>query len=218
MRVLLAIVVCAARSALAAPDDARAYFPLEAGNWWAYEELDEKGSALSRETWTLARDAGSARPGELVLHAATKRLDVLPSVGGHRFEGHEYLRVSAAGVHKRYPAGRDAETEVLLVKEPVASGTRWHDAQGDCEVTARGPCVGPRGELPDCAVVVCRLGDPTVTVVTSTYARGVGMVRQEILVLQLMPSFQGGGGLIPGDSAKGGHSLLRLTDFHVAPR
>jgi hypothetical protein len=220
MRTLLAMVVlCAAQSALAVEDDARAYFPLDAGNWWAYEELDEDGTALSRETWTLTADPGSARPGELVLRAATKRLDVLARVGGHRFEGREYLRGSAVGIYKRYPPGRDAETEVLLVKEPVASGTRWHDAQGDCEVTSQGPCAGPRGELPDCAIVVCRLGDPTVTVVRSTYARGVGMVRQEVEVLQIVPSFPGGSSVpLPSDGTQGGHSLLRLTAFHVAPR
>ncbi len=29
------------------------YFPLSAGNWWSYEELDGDGRALSRETWTV---------------------------------------------------------------------------------------------------------------------------------------------------------------------
>ena len=104
------------------------------------------------------------------------------------------------------------------MKEPVTTGTRWHDAQGDCEVRSRGPCTSPRGEMPDCAIVVCRLGDPTATVVTSTYARGIGMVRQEIDVLQFLPSMHGSAVIVPCDSAHGGHSVLRLTAFHVAPR
>jgi len=104
------------------------------------------------------------------------------------------------------------------VKEPVESGTRWHDAQGDCEVRSRGPCSGPRGAVPECATVVCRLGEPTVTIVTSTYGRDVGMVRQEIDVLQLLPSLRDAGTVgLPSDGVKGGHSLMRLTAFHVAP-
>jgi hypothetical protein len=51
--------------------------------------------------------------------------------------------------------------------------------------------------------------------VTSTYARGVGMVRQEIDVVQFFPALHGSGVLLPCDSAKGGHSVLRLTAFHV---
>jgi hypothetical protein len=219
MKVLLLLVVAAAPArALAGEIAAPAYFPLGGGNWWAYEELDEEGNALSRETWTVLRRAPDDRTGEFHVRSSTKRLDVLGRNGGRRWEGHEYLRSSAAGLHKRYPAGRDAEIEVLLLKEPVASGTRWHDAQGDCEVRSRGPCSGPRGELPDCAVVVCRLGTPTATVVTSTYGRDIGMVRQEIDVLQFLPSIHGAGALLPCDSTKAGHSVLRLTGFHVAPR
>ena len=213
---LFVLVLLAAQPAFAGSDGAPAYFPLAVGNWWAYEELDpDGGRALSRETWRLVDEAA----GEVVLHTATKRFDVLGRRGGHRFEGREYLRTSAAGVHKPYPAGRDAASEVLLVKDPVTAGTRWHDAQGDCEVRSRGPCATPRGERPDCATVVCRLGEPTATVVTSTYARGIGMVRQEVDILQFLPNMQGSGAIIvPCDSTKGGHSVLRLTAFHVAPR
>jgi hypothetical protein len=207
------LVVCGAIRAAAG--DA-SYFPLHPGNWWAYEEVDDEGGPLSRETWTVVAADG----GEYHLRASTKRLDVLGRSGAHRWEGHEYLRPTAAGVRKRYPADRDGEVDVMLLKEPVGSGTRWHDAQGDCEATARGRCAGPRGEVPDCAIVVCRLGTPTATVVTSTYARGVGMVRQEVEVVQFLPGLQGGGvgAVLPCDAAKGGHSLLRLTGFHVAPR
>ena len=139
---------------------------------------------------------------------------------GHRWEGHEFLHTTAVGLYKRYPArGRDGEVEVTLLKEPVAAGTRWHDAQGDCEVISRGVCTGPRGELPDCVVIACRLGQPTATVVTSTYARDVGMVRQELDVVQFVPGFHASGPVpLPCDSTGSGHSTLRLTAFHVAPR
>jgi len=195
------------------------YFPLSAGNWWSYEELDGDGRALSRETWTVLDAAPADRAGEFHLRSFTKRLDMLGHTG-HRWEGHEFLRTTAVGLYKRYPArGRDGEIEVTLLKEPVAAGTRWHDAQGDCEVISHGACAGPRGELPDCAVIACRLGQPTATMVTSTYARGVGMVRQELDVVQFIPGFHGAGPVpLPCDSAKGGHSTLRLTAFHVAPR
>ena len=195
------------------------YFPLSAGNWWSYEELDGDGRALSRETWTVL-DAAPADPaGEFHLRSFTKRLDMLGHTG-HRWEGHEFLRTTAVGLYKRYPArGRDGELEVTLLKEPVAAGTRWHDAQGDCEVISRGVCTGPRGELPDCAIIACRLGQPTATVVTSTYARDVGMVRQELDVVQFVPGFHAAGPVpLPCDSTGSGHSTLRLTAFHVAPR
>jgi len=204
--------------ALARADDLPAYFPLRVGNWWAYEELDADGTRLSRETWTIVADPpDNERPGEALLRSSTKRLDLLGRTRGRRWHGREYLRRTAAGVEKRYPAGREAEIAVLLVKEPVVSGTRWHDAQGECEIRSREPCAGPRGEVPECATVVCRLGEPAVTIVTSTYGRGIGMVRQEIEVLQLMPSLHDAGAIVPSDAMKGGHSRMRLTAFHVAP-
>ena len=195
------------------------YFPLSAGNWWSYQELDDEGRPLSRETWTVLDTTPGDRAGEFHLRSFTKRLDMLGHTG-HRWEGHEFLRTTAVGLYKRYPAkGHDAEFEVTLLKEPIAAGTRWHDAQGDCEVISRGVCTGPRGELPDCAIIACRLGRPTATVVTSTYGRDVGMVRQELDVVQFMPGFHAAGPVpLPCDSATGGHSTLRLTAFHVAPR
>jgi hypothetical protein len=214
MRALLVLLLV---PALAAADGAPAYFPLEVGNWWAYEELDEDGTRLSRETWAIVGEAhGERRPDEFLLQSSTKRLDLLGRRRGRRWHGREYLRRTAVGVEKRYPAERDVEIAVLLVKEPVASGTSWHDAQGDCEVRSCGPCRGPRGDVPECATVVCRLGEPTVTIVTSTYARGIGMVRQEIDVLQLLPGLRDAGSVsLPSDGVKGGHSLMRLTAFHV---
>jgi len=192
---------------------APSYFPLGVGNWWSYEEQDDDGKALSRETWTLV--PGEAHAGEFHLRALAKRLDALGR-GSRRWEGNEYLRRAADGLHKRYPAGHEAELDVQLLKEPASTGTRWQDAQGECVVTALGVgCVGPRGELPDCLVVVCRQGRPTSTTVTSTYARDVGMVRQEVEVLQLLP--QGSGPMVVRDDATKGHSLLRLIGYHVGP-
>jgi len=222
-RTLLALTVRApvltllllAATARADADDPRAYFPLHVGNWWAYEEQADDGATLARETWSVVPAGTADSSDEFHVRSSTKRLDGLGRSGGRRFEGDEFLRRPPAGVEKRYPAGREAETLVLLLKEPLRPGTRWHDAQGDCEVAARGPCAGPRGELPDCAVVVCRLGEPTATVVTSTYARGVGMVRQEIDVAQFAPGLHGSAALFPSSATQGGHSVLRLTAFHV---
>jgi hypothetical protein len=212
---VLLFAILASSSPGAVADDGRSpeYFPLHVGNWWAYEEVGDDGTALSRETWTVV----AAADGEFHLRSSTKRLDVLGRSGGHRWEGHEFLRATSAGVHKRYPAGgSDAGVEVTVLKEPVESGTRWHDAQGECEASARSRCDGPRGELADCAVTVCRLGNPTATIVTSTYARGVGMVRQEVEVVQFLPALEGVS--LSCDTAKGSRSALRLTAFHVVPQ
>jgi hypothetical protein len=201
-----------------ADDETRAYFPLHVGNWWAYEEQDDDGKTLAREMWSVLAATPAEASVEFHLRSSTKRLDGLVRAGGHRWNGDEYLRRTDAGLVKRYPTGRDGATLVLLLKEPLRAGTRWHDSQGDCAITARGACAGPRGELPDCAVVVCRLGDPTATVVTSTYARDVGMVRQEIEVMQFVSSLHGSAAVFPSTTTQGGHSLLRLTAFHVGGR
>jgi hypothetical protein len=188
------------------------YFPLRVGNWWTYEEQDDDGHTLARETWTVieAHDRG-----EFHLRSRSKRLDGLGS-GGVRWEGHEYFRQAADGLHKRYPAGREAELEVVLLKAPTRSGTRWRDAQGVCEVMSDGTaCLGPRGEHPDCVTIVCRLGEPAATIVRSTYARDVGMVQQEVRVLQLAPTFTGGDLILPTDPSCGGRSVLRLTGYSV---
>lgn len=218
LRAVVVVLLLAGLRSAAAGEAAgpRAYFPLGVGNWWAYEELDVDGKPLSRETWTIL-GAPAAGAAEFHLHSLTKRLDELGHTGNH-FEGDEYLRITTDGVSKRYPAGRgDAELEVTLLKEPIGPGTSWHDAQGDCDARAERTCGGPSGDLADCAVVVCRLGRPTSTVVTSTYARGIGMVRQELDVMQLLPTLHGSGApLITSDGVQGGHSLLRLTGFHVA--
>jgi hypothetical protein len=214
---LVGVVLLAASGASRAEDaSAPAYFPLRSGSWWAYEEQDEEGRRLARETWTLGPSGPDGHAGELRLRSLTKRVDALHHMQ-RRWEGHEYLRVAPDGVRKRYPGAGAAEVDILLVKEPPHDGARWSDSQGDCEVArARTPCAGPDGELPECVVVVCRLGHPVATIVTSTYARGVGMVRQELELIQLMPSFEGGPGLpIPGEGTKAGRSVLRLVDYHL---
>lgn len=191
------------------------YFPLHVGNWWTYAELDEKGEPLARETWTVLE---AAQQGEFHLRSRAKRFDGLRRTG-RRWEGHEFLRHAPDGLHKRYPAGREGELDVVLLKAPARSGTRWRDAQGACEVTRHGVgCTGPRGALADCVTVVCRLGDPTATIVTSTYARDIGMVEQELRVLQVTPGFGGAELTLPNDPTCGGRSLLRLMSYRVGGR
>jgi hypothetical protein len=204
-------------STFAGPVGATTYFPLRIGNWWAYEEEDAQGQALSRETWSVVEADARSRADEFHVRSYTKRLDGLGR-SGYRFERHEYLRQSGDGLRKRYPAERDAELDVLLVKEPPNDGARWRDAQGSCEVTARGTCAGPHGRLDDCVVVVCTLGEPPATIVTSTYAGGIGMVRQEVDVLQLLPVVGGPIGVLPSDERRDGHSVLRLRAYHVRSR
>jgi hypothetical protein len=175
-------------------------------------DRDAQGTRVSRETWTLVPSGAADRVDEFHLRSYAKRLDPLHG-RGNRFEGHEYLRASSAGLHKRYPQSRDAALEVTLLKEPLEAGVRWHDAQGDCELVSHGgPRQGPRGGLPDCAVVVCSLGSPPTTVVTSTYGRGVGMVRQDLDVVQLIPAGAAG---VACDNTRNGHSVLRLTTYHI---
>lgn len=205
------VLLAVASGAPAWASDAR-YFPLRVGNWWAYEEVDARGERVSRETWALIPSGAGDQADEFHLRSYSKRLDPLRG-RGNRFEGHEYLRLTSDGLHKRYPGGRDTALEVTLMRQPLEAGARWHDAQGDCELVSHGgPCQGPKDSLPDCAVVVCTLGSPPTTVVTSTYGRGIGMVRQDLDVVQLIPT--GAAGMVC-DDARNGHSVLRLTTYHV---
>lgn len=191
--------------------DAGSYFPLRVGNWWVYEELDDDGSVLSRETWNLV-DRGGARPREFHLRLTEKRLDALRGIR-EPLVSHEYLRVTDTGLRKRYPAGREDELDVLLLKSSPDYGTRWFDEQGRCEVVSAGrPCRGPRDTHPDCIVVTCQKGDPVTTLVTSIYARGVGMVAQELEMFRLISP---AGPFEVGPTLLQGKSKLRLTNFHV---
>jgi hypothetical protein len=197
---------------LALAGDAPTYFPLRLGNWWAYEEQGQDGATLSRETWTVVEVANER--GEFHLRSVAKRLDGLGR--RQRWESHEYLRDAADGLHKRYPSSRDADVEMVLLKATDASGARWRDAQGECEVKSRAvACVGPRGELPDCMIVVCRQGSPIATIVTSVYGRDVGMVRQEVELVQFMPNFESGAAMLPEEGGKSARSVLRLTSYSV---
>src|SRR5262245_44413290 len=155
--------------------------------------------------WTVVAAEPGDRAGEFHLRSLSKRLDALGEQR-RRWEGHEYLRAAPDGVRKRYPGGGDMD--ILLFADPGGTGARWRATQGECEVAARGaPCPGPRGNVSDCLVVVCRLGRPATTVVTSTYARGVGMVRQEIDLVPIVPAIDAAGGLMPTEAGPAGHSL-----------
>ncbi|HJQ82851.1 MAG TPA: hypothetical protein VKA21_02155 [Candidatus Binatia bacterium] len=94
MRRLLLLVVLIAATARANDPDAPAYFPLTVGNWWTYEELDDAGAPLARETWRVVGNTAA----EFHVRSATKRLDALGHGGGRRWEGHEYLRRTSAGI------------------------------------------------------------------------------------------------------------------------
>jgi hypothetical protein len=201
----------------AVADEVGAYFPLRVGNSWIYEERDRSDIALSRETWRLVATQSDGQAGEFHLEARIRRLDALGDAD-RPWEGHEYLRLAGDGLHKRFPGGRHAEIDVLLVKHPARSGTRWRDAQGLCEITDEARCSGPDDDLLECVVIVCRLGEPLATVVTSTYARGIGMVLQEIDIAQLVPRLPGADFFLPANPVGGGHSVLRLVAFDVDAR
>src|SRR5262245_62806909 len=107
VRSRLAALLVLASVARAGDGETRAYFPLHVGDWWAYVEQDEDGTTLARETWSVLPGTGEGASAEFHLRSSTKRLDDLGRAGGHRWEGHEFLRRTSAGLEKRYPAGRE---------------------------------------------------------------------------------------------------------------
>src|SRR5262249_6813086 len=119
------------------------------------------------------------------------------------------------GVRKRF-RGRSLAYDVLLLKQPARFGTRWHDAQGSCQVTAEEEhCDGPTGNVDDCLEVVCRLGRGQTLVITSTYARGVGMVRQRLDLVRFLPVTSAGRYPTLPDEVVDVHSVLRLAAYRV---
>src|SRR5439155_1518040 len=91
------LLLVASSSPIAAADGS--YFPLRAGNWWSYEELDDDGRPLSRETCAVL----DATP------AARLRHHRLPSRPADRDRGDLDLRArhrhGAAGARRRAVRG-----------------------------------------------------------------------------------------------------------------
>ncbi len=174
-----------------------AYLPLAVGNVWRYRYTDytqEAGQRLQnllrRSLWSRPRGLQPAA----ISAEDTVRITRTVSIGGSQwfevisqYEGGEpsppiYVRHNAQGLLRR-----DSLTDpgYYILKNPVAVGTMWtdpFDPQHSFRIVATGQTISvPAGVFTNCAVVediIVRSGAPN-DVVTSWYARGAGLVKEE---------------------------------------
>lgn len=142
----------------AAPEDARAYYPLEPGWRWAYDI--ERG-----EEHILAVYAVKARQ---ATHAEVQAGD----------ETIEY-EIGAEGIARPRPpteASKRVGAHDFLLHSPVRMGASWPIEGGTASVTAVGRQITvPAGTYANCVTVEETRQTPT-RIVRTTYAPGVGPV------------------------------------------
>lgn len=131
------------------------YYPLEVGNRWDFRVVGSDAGLMTVELVSTEGDA------------------FIDQRGGQ-------LTLDEEGIHDgaRY-----------LLKGPVRTGTRWSNVVSATAtehyriLQALAPCEVPAGRFDDCAVVESRqrVDDGVTLVNTMTFARGVGLVRVEVV-------------------------------------
>ena len=180
--VALVALGCAKRVGTSAePErDARAYMPLAVGNEWRYEV-----TSLGRK------------------QEATIRIE---KVDGSFFVDNRGTKMKADAFGVR-------DERRYLLQEPVKAGTTWKNVISPSSVEhyeilqAGSPCEVPAGKFPDCVTVESKnRGAENVTLVNRmTFARGVGMVRVVVVMIQ------------PGKQEVPQHQLQLVSYKLVAP-
>jgi hypothetical protein len=148
-------------TAALAPEDARQYYPLEAGWRWAYD-VEKAGDHILAIYAVVERQGDTA-----VLQAGEEKIvyAVLPE-----------------GIARRAPDKESPDPDFLL-KSPLRAGARWPiDGGGTAVVAKAGHTVTvPAGTYANCVVVEESRVEPA-RLVRTTYAPGVGPVAIEYLV------------------------------------
>lgn len=142
------------------PEDARAFYPLEAGWKWAYD-VEKGGDHI------------------LAVYAVIERQDALVTLqaGGERI----VYSVLPEGIARR-PPGKESPSGDFLLKSPLRAGASWPIDGGTATVAAAGQSVTvPAGNYTGCIVVEENRMEPA-RLVRTTYAPGVGPVAIEYLV------------------------------------
>ncbi len=151
--------------------------PLTVGRWWAYEERTAGGAVSAVERWQVR----SEHAGRVVLRTRQARHDGRFDDDGvperELIAREEHFEVRADGLVRSREGPSSAEIYVLPT--PIESGSVWEDAGGSCRITALDASVRADGRFfAPCTQVACVQGD-TLSVLSS-YAPGVGLVRQDL--------------------------------------
>lgn len=154
-----------------------AYFPLAPGNTWLFEQRALlNGTVEATEEWTVAEQDEEG----FILTATYRPTEVSGTVGeAKEVVTREHLSFKKEGIWKAFRAPSTSEGAVFVLKLPLQVGTSWQEKRGTYTITATGRQVELSGKtFKDCVEVTFRDHDGVFTI-TSLYAPGVGMVRQE---------------------------------------
>lgn len=148
----------------APPEEALAYYPLEAGWKWAYD-VERAGERILAVTSVQERQANGA-----VLQAGSETL---------------HYDIGPAGIARSPGAGetdKRASSNDYLIKNPIRPGSSWPIEGGTATITSLGGSVTvSAGTFDNCLVVEEARSSPA-RLVRTTYAPGVGPVALESLV------------------------------------
>lgn len=172
-----------------APPDARALLPLATGKWWVYEERVASGEVAATERWKVRARRGNG----YVLTTRQRRTDNMHASWDVTRDdptfAEERLEIRPDGVVRTFPGA--ATSPMYLLHTPIEIDRSWSDAGGHCGITAVDASVRAAGRaFTPCVQVTCEQGQ-TVRIVSS-YAPGVGLVRQDLWYGGLGPVDSGG--------------------------
>ncbi|MCC7194934.1 MAG: DUF3179 domain-containing protein [Gemmatimonadaceae bacterium] len=159
--------------------DAPEILPLAVGKWWLYEERVASGDLVATERWKVrARHADA-----FVLTTRQHRIDGMHASGDGADDDdvvavEEQLTIRSDGIVRRF-ADSTLAPPMYLLPTPVELDRSWADRGGHCQVTANDAVVRAADHtFESCVQVTCRQGE-TIRIVSS-YAGGVGLVRQDL--------------------------------------
>lgn len=153
------------------------YFPLAPGNTWLFEQRALlNGTVEATEEWAVTEQNDEG----FILTATYRPSEVSGTVGeAKEVVTREQLSFQKDGLWKVFQGSVASEGAVFVLKLPLQVGTSWQEKRGTYTITATGRQAElSSGTFTDCVEVTFRDHDGVFTV-TSLYAPGVGMVRQE---------------------------------------
>jgi hypothetical protein len=186
------------------------YFPLVLGNVWVFEQRSPlNGQVEAAEEWTITEQNGE----RFVLTNTYRPAEVSGAIGeAEQVITKEYLSLRAEGIWKAFQPSPTMDDAVFVLKLPLQLGTSWQDKQGTYTITRTGLQVElSSGNFKDCVEVTFKDHEGVFTI-TSLYAPGVGMVRQETVGKSMMGMSMGGVG---GGEVQEFRQLMVLKSWHV---
>ncbi|MEW8960017.1 MAG: hypothetical protein AB2448_13120 [Moorella sp. (in: firmicutes)] len=147
------------------------YFPLTPGSWWQYLGEGNEYATFKREVLYVKNDRAQIKEdnGGTVSAAVFKITD--DAVTRILFEGEQYENTNLLDQAPR--------ENVVILKAPLAAGTRWETPNGPREIVDVNATVDtPAGKFADCLKIKIEGAGSTIY---EYYKEGVGMVKREFV-------------------------------------